>query len=74
MTLRWLLARELHCDPMRITKKFTKNKSIGKVRVVPRRVTRGARGGAGAAVVGRAVCTVVGGAVVLLSRRVVRIA
>ena len=33
-TLRWLLAHELHCDPMRITKKFTKDASIGKVRPV----------------------------------------
>jgi hypothetical protein len=30
-TLRTLLARVLHCAPMRITKKFSKDSSIGKV-------------------------------------------
>lgn len=33
VTLRAYLSKQLHCDPMRITKKFSGTTSIGKVRV-----------------------------------------
>jgi hypothetical protein len=35
-TLRNLLSVQLHCAPMRITKKFSKDESIGKVRLFAR--------------------------------------
>jgi len=35
-TLRTYLSEVLHCDPMRITKKFTKEESVGKQMYVPR--------------------------------------